>query len=70
MGRDRDARNGRQKRLQLTPRGLKVLRMGEKIFDELRAQWAEQIGMDKLQLIESVLAERVEAGSNVRSDEL
>lgn len=64
VGRDQDAQDGRRKRLQLTPRGFEVLRTGEKIFDELRAQWAEEIGMDRLQLVESVLTERLRALPN------
>ena len=59
VGRDLDAQDARRKRLQLTPRGFEVLRTGEKIFDELRAQWAKEIGVDKLQMVESVLAERL-----------
>lgn len=46
---------------QLTRRGFKVLRTGEKIFDELRAQWAEQIGTDKLELVGAVLIERLKS---------
>ena len=64
LGRDQDAKDARRKRLQLTPRGFEVLRTGEKIFEELRAQWAEQIGMDKLEMIESVLTERLRAIPN------
>jgi DNA-binding MarR family transcriptional regulator len=61
VGRDLDAKDARRKRLQLTPRGFEVLSTGEKILDELRTQWAEQIGMDKLEMIESVLTERLKA---------
>jgi DNA-binding MarR family transcriptional regulator len=64
VGRDLDAKDARRKRLQLTPRGFEVLRTGEKIFEDLRAQWAEQIGMDKLEMIESVLTERLKTSSN------
>ena len=64
VGRDLDAQDARRKRLQLTPRGFEVLRTGEKIFDELRAQWAEQIGMDRLEMVESVLLERLKAIPN------
>ena len=64
VGRDLDAQDGRRKRLQLTPRGFEVLRTGEKIFDELRAQWAGEIGMDRLQMVESVLTERLKALPN------
>jgi DNA-binding MarR family transcriptional regulator len=59
VGRDLDAKDGRRKRLQLTPLGLNVLRTGEKIFDDLRSEWAEQIGIDRLELIEAVLTDRL-----------
>ncbi len=64
VGRDVDAQDARRKRLQLTPRGLEVLRVGEEIFDELRAQWAERIGMDRLETVESVLADRLRVLAN------
>lgn len=64
VGRNLDAQDGRRKRLQLTPRGFEVLRTGEKIFDELRAQWAEQIGMGRLEIVESVLTERLKVIPN------
>ena len=59
-----DAQDGRRKHLRLTPRGKKVLRTGEQIFNELRSQWAEQIGTDKLQLVESVLTDRLSTLQN------
>ena len=59
VARDLDSRDGRRKRLELTSRGFEVLRTGEKIFNELRAHWADQIGMDRLEMIEAVLAERL-----------
>ena len=40
------------------------MRTGEKIFDDLRAQWAEEIGMDKLNLVEAVLTEKLRALPN------
>ena len=64
MGRKSDAEDGRRKRLQLTPRGYKVLRTGEKIFDDLRSRWAEQIGLDRLEMVEAVLTERLRAMPN------
>ena len=64
VARDPDAQDGRQKRLQLTPRGLELLKAGEGIFDELRLQWAEQIGMDRLEMVEAVLTERLKAIPN------
>ena len=59
VGRDPDSQDGRRKRLQLTRSGFEVLQAGEKIFNELRAQWAEQIGMDRLEIVEAVLTERL-----------
>jgi hypothetical protein len=50
---------GRNTTAQVTPRGRKVLQTGEKIFNALRIQWAEKIGVDKLQLVETVLADRL-----------
>ena len=39
VGRDPDSQDGRRKRLRLTRSGFEVLQAGEKIFNELRAQW-------------------------------
>lgn len=64
VGRDSDAQDARRKRLLLTPRGFEVLQTGEKIFNELRTQWAEQIGMERLEMMESVLTERLKAVPN------
>ena len=64
VGRSLDAQDARRKRLQLTPRGFEVLRTEEDIFDELRAQWAEQIGMNRLEIVESALSERLRAIPN------
>jgi DNA-binding MarR family transcriptional regulator len=46
----RAAPAGRRARLEVTPLGFEVLRLGEAIFDELRARWAKQIG--KAQLVQ------------------
>ena len=59
VGRVPDSQDGRRKRLQLTPSGFDVLRLGEEIFNELRAHWGDQIGMDRLEMVEAVLAERL-----------
>ena len=64
VGRDPDSQDARRKRLQLTPSGFEVLRTGEKIFNELRAHWAEQIGMDRLEIVEAVLTERLRMTTN------
>ncbi len=54
--RDTDPRDGRRKRLQVTARGFDVMRQGEAVFDELRDQWAQQIGAAELDRIEDHLA--------------
>ena len=59
VSRDPDSQDARRKRLQLTPSGFEVLQTGERIFNQLRARWAEQIGMDRLEMVEAVLTERL-----------
>ena len=56
VARDTDPRDGRRKRLQVTARGFEMLRQGEAIFDELRDQWARQIGAAELENLETHLA--------------
>ena len=51
-----DPDDARRKRLQVTDLGFEVLRTGEAIFGELRAQWARQIGEDALGTLQSQLA--------------
>ena len=53
--RDTDPRDGRRKRLQVTGLGFDVMCQGEAIFDELRDQWAQQIGAAELDRIEDHL---------------
>jgi DNA-binding MarR family transcriptional regulator len=59
--RDTDPRDGRRKRLQVTALGFDVMRQGEAIFDELRDQWARQIGAAELNRIEDHLTALVGA---------
>ena len=59
--RDTDPRDGRRKRLQVTALGLDVMRQGEAVFDELRDQWAQQIGAAELHRIEDHLTALVGA---------
>jgi DNA-binding MarR family transcriptional regulator len=53
--RQTDPLDGRRKRLQVTDLGFEALRQGEAIFDELRDQWAKQIGAAELEAIENHL---------------
>ena len=59
--RDTDPRDGRRKRLQVTALGLEVMRQGEAVFDELRDQWAQQIGAAELHRMEDHLTALVGA---------
>jgi len=61
VARDTDPKDARRKRLQVTPLGFEVLRTGEAIFDELRDQWARQIGPAELESLEAHLAALVGA---------
>ncbi|MEV4345147.1 MarR family transcriptional regulator [Actinoplanes sp. NPDC049596] len=51
-----DPRDARRKRLQVTELGFEVMRVGEGIFDELRARWADRIGAAELETVEKHLA--------------
>jgi DNA-binding MarR family transcriptional regulator len=53
---DADPRDARRNRLQVTELGFEVMRQGEAIFDELRGQWARQIGAAELETLEKQLA--------------
>jgi DNA-binding MarR family transcriptional regulator len=57
--REPDPRDGRRKRLQVTPLGFEVMRQGEAIFDEIRARWERQIGAAELASFEGQLAQLV-----------
>ncbi len=57
--REVDPVDARRKRLRVTARGFDMLREAEEIFDELRNQWARQIGTTQLEEIEKHLAELV-----------
>lgn len=51
-----DPSDGRRKRLVVTALGWDVLRQGEAVFDELRDQWARQLGAGQLETLEAQLA--------------
>jgi DNA-binding MarR family transcriptional regulator len=56
VARDADPLDSRRKRLRVTKLGSEVLRQGEAVFDELRKQWARQIGSAQLVSLETHLA--------------
>jgi len=66
--REDDPLDARRKRVQVTKRGLAVMREGERVFDELREQWAQRIGPAKLRTLEKQLAELL-GSSRVRLDD-
>ena len=55
VAREVDPDDARRKRLQVTDRGLSMLRESEAIFDRLRSQWAAKIGAAKLEDMEANL---------------
>jgi len=56
---DQDPADGRRRSLHVTELGRSVTQEGESIFDELRSQWADRIGSQALELLETQLAEFV-----------
>jgi len=67
VARDADPHDARRKRLRVTPLGYDVLRQGEAIFDELREEWARQIGVSELATLEAWLTTLIGDGA-VRMD--
>ena len=62
VAREVDPGDRRRMRLEVTDRGLALLREGESIFDELRAEWEARVGADQLVAIEEAL--RVVVGTS------
>jgi DNA-binding MarR family transcriptional regulator len=50
-----DPRDARRKRIRLTERGIDCLRRSARIFDQLRASWAETLGEERLRALEDDL---------------
>jgi DNA-binding MarR family transcriptional regulator len=50
-----DPRDGRRLQLQVTDRGREMLRTGEAVFDDLRAQWEQQTGTAQVAALEEAL---------------
>lgn len=55
VARGGDPDDARRKRLQVTARGVDLMRQGEAIFDELRADWERQLGARQLAALEAQL---------------
>jgi DNA-binding MarR family transcriptional regulator len=58
-----DARDGRRKRLVVTPRGREMTALGAALFDEVRDRWAAQVGARKLDGLQALLRELLESRS-------
>lgn len=50
-----DPRDGRRARLMVTDRGHALMREGEAVFDELRAQWESLVGRDRVADVQDAL---------------
>jgi DNA-binding MarR family transcriptional regulator len=50
-----DPGNARRARLTVTDRGHSLMREGEAVFDELRAQWESQVGRDRIRDLQDAL---------------
>ena len=57
--REPDPADGRRMRLRVTDRGLAMMSEGEAIFDEMRAQWADQAGTEAVDTVEATLRQLV-----------
>ncbi|WP_339816441.1 MarR family winged helix-turn-helix transcriptional regulator [Paenibacillus sp. FSL R7-0216] len=68
ISRESDPHDARRKRLQVTPLGFEVMRQGEAIFDDLRKNWEEQIGVAELATLEARLKTLIGEGA-IRVDE-
>ncbi len=53
--RSRDPSDGRRARLIVTDRGRSLMREGEAVFDELRAQWESLVGTDRIADLQDAL---------------
>ncbi len=53
--REPDPRDGRRLRLRVTDHGSDMLRTGESVFDDIRAQWEQQVGAERIAGLEGAL---------------
>lgn len=59
VAREPDPNDARRKRVRVTPRGHEMVTIGSALFDEVRDRWARQIGAQRLEALESQLAQTV-----------
>lgn len=55
VARETDPQDARRKRLAVTPLGLEVLNTGEQIFNSIRKEWEDRIGVSKVATLEREL---------------
>lgn len=65
--READPMDKRRMRIRVTDRGLALLRTGEALFDEMRAQWEAEAGADTIAALEEALR-RLVGDSAIRLD--
>jgi DNA-binding MarR family transcriptional regulator len=53
--RSADAADARRKLVRLTPRGYDVLARSAAVFEQLRAEWVERLGIDGVRALEAAL---------------
>lgn len=59
LSRTEDPDDARSTRLELTPSGHEVSRLGAEVFDTLRARWAERVGHERAEEVERLLGDLV-----------
>lgn len=67
LSREPDRSDRRRTRLQVTDRGIEMLRTGEAVFKSLRADWEREVGAKKLASVEEVLR-RLVGDDRIRLD--
>lgn len=67
VAREPDPTDRRRMRLRVTERGAAVQREGEQIFEEMRAQWEQQVGVADLATTENALR-RLIGDDTIRPD--
>jgi DNA-binding MarR family transcriptional regulator len=61
-----DPEDPRRNRIAVTDRGFELIREGEAIFDDLRAEWARRLGPDTLALLEAQKVARSGSGGRAK----
>jgi DNA-binding MarR family transcriptional regulator len=64
-----DPTDARRKRLQVTPRGYEMMRIGGVLLNDMRNRWAAEIGPSELEALEAHLA-RLTAGTAFPADDV